>query len=858
MTFRLLAGPNDHIAAQLIRTSLHFDSYHYLSVASDPEAKTDPALHYVLIGEREGLSPSKSFSASIYERLNPDLLGSSMNRLLHYESHGRSEGRSIAFGADSVELDALRLDPGKPTVILVLHEATYSGAPILGWNLVQELKLTRNVVVVTRNGGALEGALSSAATALVGPISPHLSANPIEMSRLAERLKKKYRPLYAIANSTETRVFAKALSDQDVPVLALVHEFATHAPPQALTDLYNCCDSLIFPAEIVFRSSLDAYGVLAQRRIHILPQGPSEVPRHVAAPSHLKPNPGVGADISDLTFLHSQDMQFTVVGMGSVDLRKGVDLFIATATALKARYPELRFRFIWVGARLHSLPHVYYTFLDEQIKRSGLEGYLTIVDEVDDLSPFYAAADAFFLSSRLDPLPNVGIDATLNGIPVICFDGATGFADLLTKDALTAWLVAPHLDTGSVADKLATLAHDCDLRERVGIAVRRMARSHFNLRRYTARLDELGRSSAQRRVDFRRQVYTLLPEDAFDAALYFGVDQDPTLTREATVTRYVDDTIHVDFSGPAVWGEHPRRPLPGFHPLIYGRLAPTFDPVGSQNPLAHFIASGRPPGPWIHEVIPLRPESRARFTSPRTLRVAVHGHFHYTDNFPDFLQALESNAHPLDLLVTTTSETAARQLRKAASNYTKGPLTIEVVENIGRDVGPFLSLLQHKLRDYDLVAHLHGKRSEHTFHYDPELGNRWRNFLWQHLIGPAAPVADILIERFSRDPSLGMVFPENDFLVGWEQNREIAEMLAPRFGLESLPEHIEFPVGTMFWARPIALAGLVLADIAGHEYPTEPLPIDGTMLHAIERMMPLMVENAGYKFATTYFPQFTR
>ena len=138
------------------------------------------------------------------------------------------------------------------------------------------------------------------------------------------------------------------------------------------------------------------------------------------------------------------------------------------------------------------------------------------------------------------------------------------------------------------------------------------------------------------------------------------------------------------------------------------------------------------------------------------------------------------------------------------------------------------------------------------------MGNRWRHFLWQHLVGPAAAVVDILLERFADEPDLGLVFPENDFLVGWEQNRTLAEGMAARLGLSALPEHIEFPVGTMFWARPAALRLLAEAKFTGEDYPCEPLPIDGTMLHVLERMLPLVVEAVGYRYATTYFPQFTR
>ena len=352
-----------------------------------------------------------------------------------------------------------------------------------------------------------------------------------------------------------------------------------------------------------------------------------------------------------------------------------------------------------------------------------------------------------------------------------------------------------------------------------------MARRRFNMVRYAADLDALGAAAAVRRQQRETQVETLLPDDAFEPDLYFSSGQAATLSREEAVRRYLEDTLNADFSGPAVWGHHPRRALPGFHALMYGRLAPHFDRERGVDPLVDFVSKGRPAGPWTHPVIRLQTGDRA--SAPRTarLRVAVHGHFHYTENFPDFLDALEINEHPMDLLLTTTGEGQAELLRRmSAERYTGGRVSVVIGPNMGRDVGPFLSLLQDRLADYDVVGHLHGKRSVHTLHYDPELGNRWRHFLWQHLIGPAAAAADIILERFADEADLGLVFPENDFLVGWEKNRDLAEAMAPRLGLAALPEHIEFPVGTMFWARPAALKLLAEARLRACGLPARAAP----------------------------------
>jgi lipopolysaccharide biosynthesis protein len=56
----------------------------------------------------------------------------------------------------------------------------------------------------------------------------------------------------------------------------------------------------------------------------------------------------------------------------------------------------------------------------------------------------------------------------------------------------------------------------------------------------------------------------------------------------------------------------------------------------------------------------------------------------------------------------------------------------------------------------------------------------------------------------------------------------------------------------MFCARPRALQSLSDLDLTWDDYPAEPLAIDGTLLHAIERLIPFSAAQAGYGFATSY------
>jgi lipopolysaccharide biosynthesis protein len=220
---------------------------------------------------------------------------------------------------------------------------------------------------------------------------------------------------------------------------------------------------------------------------------------------------------------------------------------------------------------------------------------------------------------------------------------------------------------------------------------------------------------------------------------------------------------------------------------------------------------------------------------------------------PDFIGRLERNEISCDLFLSTNTHEKAEHLRKAFLKYT-GAVEIEVVPNRGRDIGPFVTTFGNRMVEggYDLIGHVHGKRS---LGVDEAMGEAWRHFLWENLLGGEYPMLDLAARIFAARPTIGLLMPEDPHLVGWDHNRTIAEDLARRMGLNTpLDNFIDFPLGTMFWARPAALRPLIGLHLDWNDYPSEPLPNDGTILHALERLMPFVVRHAGFDVAGVRVP----
>ena len=589
----------------VVRNSPLFDPAYY-GERLGPAVSTvgDLAQHYLVEGEAGGLRPSDGFDPAAYGHFYPDIAADGMNRLVHYELYGRAEGRLTRSVVSDLDFPTTKIDPGKPTVLLILHEASHTGAPILGWNVARELGKSCNVVIVTRAAGTLDEALATVAAAAVGPLSPQAMSHPQQLALLARHLITVYNPIYAIANSVETRHIALAIRDAGVPVVALVHEFAstnpltsdgTHSP------YFGRCSALVFPAEIVRQSALEKYREITIQDSYIIPQGPSAVPSFNKVAKQPPPRGGYiehnpGQPLAQLISGQRGSGPFIIIGLGQVELRKGVDLFIAAGTALAARQPQLAFQMIWIGNwdRLHGT--WYNSFIEEQAKRSSLGDRLHFYAAVDDLEPIYRRADVLFLSSRLDPLPNVSIDAAQRDLPIVCFKDASGMAEMLGAEPALASLVAPHLDTGGVADCLAALALNRDDCAVIGRKIGEFGQRSFDMGAYVGRLHRLGRQVAEKMRRTAQEAAIIQTSGVFETDFYVKPSELSLLERATGPEIYLDRTQQVNFKQPPLCGAVVRRPIPGFHPFIYATEAAAFPGDASRDPLAHYLEHGRPAG----------------------------------------------------------------------------------------------------------------------------------------------------------------------------------------------------------------------------------------------------------------------
>ena len=714
------------------------------------------------------------------------------------------------------------------TVLVVTHEASETGAPILALNLCQELKAKANVLVLILKKGSLEEDFKRNSVGILMP-----KQGPVFSTLLNKEIRKLTRgqkPAYAIVNSVVSTSCLQSIKRIGIPTITLIHEFSSYIRPEGLVNTIGLwSNKIIFSTELTRNDLISKYPQMSGVDHKILPQGKCGT----TSDWKLKTRPSPQKCVSN--FLDNiRGDEILVLGAGAIQPRKGVDIFVWVADQLRKHQNIEKVKFVWIGAGYDPINDFNVSlWIKDQIERSGLENNVFMIDHSNEYKHLMERADIFLVTSRLDPLPNVAIDALTYGKPVMCFEKACGLESLYKKDELLRkMLLVSYLDTEEMAEKLCQLLNDNAKREAIGNYCKNRAIEWFDMKTYVQEIEKLGKIANVEEQKLNLEAAYLIKEKAIDMNYCFNGESN----EEVCTQNYLNS-----------WksGIGTRKPFPGFHPGIYKeqKIKPGID----QDPLVDYIKSGRPKGEWNNELI----MPHKKIIINKDTKTALHIHVHYIDLLGEICTAIQVNKINPDIYISYNDKNIRDNIESILDAHQISCNSFHLTPNRGRDIGPFLSEIGGTLdKSYDIYGHIHTKKSVHI---DKKLSGAWREFLIGNLLGDAENrMMDNIIDKMIKNPNIGLVFPEDPHCPNWDGNYYIAVEVAKRIGIRDLPRQFNFPVGTMFWARKGALSPLLDLGIKWSDYPEEPIGYDGTLLHAIERLIPIICKKQGFETRQTY------
>ncbi|MET0727312.1 MAG: glycoside hydrolase family 99-like domain-containing protein [Acidimicrobiales bacterium] len=226
-------------------------------------------------------------------------------------------------------------------------------------------------------------------------------------------------------------------------------------------------------------------------------------------------------------------------------------------------------------------------------------------------------------------------------------------------------------------------------------------------------------------------------------------------------------------------------------------------------------------------------------------RVGVVLHAYYADLLPELFARLRLLPVPYDLLITNAT---GQPIETPADMGCLANVRTFEIANHGRDILPLVSLVNAgHLDPYLLVLKIHTKRSQWRSAHDLDGdGARWRDDLLDALLGNEADVAAVL-SSFAERPDLGIVTADGSVLgpEQWGDNQSLTANLLRRLELILVPDELRFAAGSMYWIRGFALQGLRALNLSAMDFEPEAGQVNQTTAHAIERLIGVVVAEAG-------------
>lgn len=294
------------------------------------------------------------------------------------------------------------------------------------------------------------------------------------------------------------------------------------------------------------------------------------------------------------------------------------------------------------------------------------------------------------------------------------------------------------------------------------------------------------------------------------------------------------------------------------------------------NPLLHYIKRGKiegrsPNGKEAEGVLSGGARRFARFGSSEygkidhqiffdsqleifncaTPSLCVHLHLFHQDMLEEFADHLNNIPTEFDLFVSVCHSDTTGIEQGFKNRVTKvAKCVVREFANRGRDMAPWVVGFANEIKKYELFLHIHSKKSDYNASY-----RGWRDFLLHNVIGSKV-VASSILRLLINDEKIGLVHPpyfsELPNQPKWGANKVAANKLMARMDLGELPIQCpDYPSGSFFWARVSALEPLLSTGLKLDDFEEESGQLDGTLGHAIERILGQVVKGAGFKVLCT-------
>lgn len=349
-------------------------------------------------------------------------------------------------------------------ILFISHDASRTGAPLLLFSFIKWLRDNRPDcemdIVILKNGSLIKQLreMCSRVFCWTG-CSPLKAGSSLRrnMMRLKNRIcrrwflrefsQKSYDLVYVNSAAACGALESIGGACKGAKVLIHIHELENvlQACGSSLVDKWLArADVVVGVSDMVIQNLIEKHGAAPEWIMKV----PAFVPRALSL--------GDGKDVRKQ--IGASDYSLLVGGCGTLEWRKGPDLFLQVARKTFAQQPALDVHFVWLGG---SQQRNMMSQLVHDVDQCGLAGRVHFIGSVESPDEYYSAFDLFVMPSREDPFPLVCLEAGQAGCPIVCFENAIGSTEYLNNET---GAVVPYMDTDAMSEAVIRLAEDSDVR----------------------------------------------------------------------------------------------------------------------------------------------------------------------------------------------------------------------------------------------------------------------------------------------------------------------------------------------------------------------------------------------------------
>jgi glycosyltransferase involved in cell wall biosynthesis len=370
------------------------------------------------------------------------------------------------------------------TILFLSHSASRTGAPLLLRDIASLLDRRKyNPVFILGEDGPLADEFRKIGPVYIDPLYPDELKYWREIKRAGKRMQllRSIRPDVLYCNTIHPAKWLFYAHLLCIPTIVHVHElsmgFATLTPVEHWL-VKNYSGTIIAVSEAVNRYLVKKKNFNG-KKIRIIHAGiqPEKLSIDSSRRNAIRVSLGVENDI--------------VLGtVGRITNMKGSDIFLELAHRLRAENNSHRYKFLVIGSKEDEN---YYRKFKEDIDKFGLKDNLILLEDIQDVSPYYGAMDIFVSTAREDPFPLVVLEAMASGLPVVGFS-VGGIPEAVTE---LCGILIPSMDISAMVDEIRKLSSTPLRMAEMGNAGAARIREKFSLMKNVNDIERIIDSTAE-------------------------------------------------------------------------------------------------------------------------------------------------------------------------------------------------------------------------------------------------------------------------------------------------------------------------------------------------------------------------